>query len=106
MVDFNYEYVLLRKELRMPIMFALILGDGLLLDCAFDRTIDGEKSLYRIENYKEIHDDPEQHVMLSRWVQRIVTEAGAHESRQVYVPLSNKRRRMEADDEISELEYL
>ena len=105
-IDFNYEFILLRKELRMPIMFAIDLGDGLRLDCAFDRAIDGEKSLYRIENYKEIHDNPKLHLLLSGWVQQMVEGEGPHENKHVYEPVSNKRRRMTAEDEFSELEYL
>ncbi len=105
-IDFNYEYVLLKKELRMPVMFGIDLGGGLMLDCVFDRSIDGERNLYRVDNYREIHDNPQLHDLMSLWVQRIVEEEVMHDSREVYNPAGNAGRSMAAEDEVMELQYL
>lgn len=108
LIDFNYEFVLLRKEVRMPVVFSIFPAEGLVLDCSFDRNIDGGKCLYRIENYRELHDNPELHNKLSKWVERLAAgeESGCLGKKIDKSTISRKRQRMLAEDEFSELEYL
>ncbi len=104
-VDYNYEFMLVESENPLPILFSIPMEEGLVLECVLERKIAESKMLYRISNYKELHDDAKRHIMLKEWLCRQKNKE-EKEAEPVGIMLSYKRRRMLAQDEFSELDYL
>lgn len=102
-IDYNYEYVLLDSGKKLPAIFSIILEEGLELECVLEKRLLEEKRLYRVSNYRKLHDDPALHEKLKNWL-----HSNTHgEIREEDTPkVSLKRRRMQAADEFSEMEYL
>lgn len=102
-IDYNYEYVLLGSVKKIPAVFSIFLEDGLELECVLDKRLQEEKRLYKVSNYRKLHDDAELHEKLKKWLCTHVHE----KENEVGAPqVSLKRQRMQAVDEFSEMEYL
>lgn len=102
-IDYNYEYVLLESDNKLSAVFSVLLGDGLVLDCVLDKRLEEGKRLYRVNNYRTLHDDAVLHEKLKAWLCTHMHE----KPKEADVPrVSLKRQRMQAEDEFSEMEYL
>lgn len=102
-LDFNYEYVLLGDAGRTPAVFSIRLEDGLELECVIDKRLEDARKLYKVSNYKKLHDDALLHEKLKNW---LCVHAYQKEKKENAPAISLKRQRMQAVDEFSEMEYL
>lgn len=102
-LDFNYEYVLLGNARWTPAVFSILLEDGLELECVIDKRLEDARKLYKVSNYKKLHDDALLHETLKNWLR---AHAHQKEKKENAPAVSLKRQRMQAVDEFSEMEYL
>lgn len=102
-IDYNYEFVLLDTKGKNKERYDITLEEGLILNCTFDREAIEGKSLYRVQNYQELHDNYELHKKLKKWLIIHETEEELEDNSN-YISL--KRQRMIADDEFSDMDFL
>lgn len=102
-IDYNYEYILVEAGKRTPAVFSIPLGDGLELECVLDKRLAEDKRLYKVNNYRKLHDDAVLHEKLKAW---LCAHMHQKESVAGAPQVSLKRQRMQAADEFSEMDYL
>lgn len=102
-IDYNYEYVLLGSAGKLAENFSVLLEEGLKLECVLEKRLKEGKRLYRVNNYRKLHDDAALHDKLKNW---LCTHAHGEIREEEAPKISLKRQRMQALDEFSEMEYL
>lgn len=102
-VDYNYEFMLVTGEEPLSALFSVTIKENLVLECVLERKVTGTKRLYRISNYKELHENAQKHTLLKEW---LCSDRSKEEKEKAENRISYKRQRMLAKDEFSELDYL
>jgi len=66
-VNFNYKFVLLQGE-TIPERLSLLLDEDLILECSDSNRSAKTKKLYAVNNYDELHYDPQKYERLRLWL--------------------------------------
>jgi len=66
-VNFNFKFVLLRGT-AMPEKITLLLGEDLALECSDSGRSIGDKTLFAVNNYEELHRDVQKRERLRLWL--------------------------------------
>lgn len=103
LVDYNYDYALLKRENWMPDKMELKIKEGLGLSLEFCKETQEGLLLYRVLNEAELYENKKLHEAVDSWIRE---QFGQSSPAQLEQTVSNKRKRMQAEDEFSELEHL
>ena len=103
LVDYNYDYALLKRESWMPDKMELKIKEGLGLSLEFCKETQEGLLLYRVLNEAELYENKKLHEAVDDWIRSQIRQSSPAQLEQT---VSNKRKRMQAEDEFSELEHL
>lgn len=103
MINFNYLYALIQIRHKMPDEYELELEPGLILELKKVRMAGENTFLYRVNNYADIYYEEELYRKMEDWANRMAAES---EKQNQPASISYKKKKMTAEDEFSEMEYL
>lgn len=87
----------------MPDKMELKIQEGLVLSLEFCKETQEGLLLYRVLNEAELYENRNLHEAVDDWIKKQIGQSSLVRTEQT---ISNKRKRMQAEDEFSELEHL
>jgi hypothetical protein len=72
--NYNFKYLVTDTE-GLPQSFEMHPAPGLLFRCHYERTLHSNARLYLVQNYQELHSDPEKSARLRAWITTAMTKA-------------------------------
>lgn len=100
--NYNYKYLLISysgaelKELVLPLKKELV------VEAVYDEKFGDSLYLYRVTNYRMLHENPEKQRLIHSWIEECIYQDEEKQTQKI----SLKKQRVLALDEFSEMNYL
>lgn len=101
--DFNYQYCTLTGGVRLPeLKLTVCQNPEMILDCRLEQEMTQGRTLYRVSNYRQLHDNPQTRQALEAWAEynwrRLIAGQTAADMTGSETPAENEKKEETFDE--------